>query len=184
METLPDDVLSLVLNLLTSKERADICSVSNRIEKLSILASQRLSQFPLLFDSKYTRFTKILKSGAKKIVLSGDYHLIVRLKNKQLLSPVYACKSGNIDLINLIVRKRADIISGIFNNLIKGCDNRNAYIVANIAAELELKDKIHNGLGFGLGCQMGDDSLMRLMWYEFGAVSCYWCWRNIEEHFH
>jgi hypothetical protein len=117
---LPPDVLFEILKYLTSKGRAEICSVSWQFHDAAIYASKLLSKYPELYiiQNKQQKAQLIEsrpgpiispfapESTLREIVKSGDYHLFVRLKRDVRNIEKYAAYSGCDDLVKYAVMTR------------------------------------------------------------------------------
>lgn len=103
LQILPKDVLIYTAKILSSKDRSAICSVSKKFESLAIAASKSLSVAPHIFDEDITRYIEISEHLSLLIITAGEYHLIVRLKQSELLELFYAAKSGCWDLLNMTI---------------------------------------------------------------------------------
>jgi hypothetical protein len=108
MDGLYRDALRAILRVCTSKTRAILTSVSHKLNEESVLVSRSISATPQYYentnDINYS-LCEFTRANIKLICKSGDYHLIVRLKNRYLLSYIPACSSGCLDLIELITKK-------------------------------------------------------------------------------
>lgn len=98
------ELVELIFNILSSKTRSEICSVSKVFNMYSIKVSKQLSKFPELYDtiqndSYYVMFDKIIRSK--------DYHLFVRMKYGNDVSLCTACSVGDIDIINALISRGA-----------------------------------------------------------------------------
>jgi len=103
----PEDITDYLFSLLTSKERADICSVNKWFEQQMVKVSKQLSPTPWLYD--YERHHRVSKKYMKKVSMS-DVHLIVRLKKSDLLLMCKEIgKSGDIFVLDLSFRELGSI---------------------------------------------------------------------------
>lgn len=103
MSLLPNEIYYEIITFMTFKSRSKICSVSKLFEKYAIKVSKSKS-----IPEYYTNGFQYTDGSWEKIVHiynKYDYHLIVRLKQKNLIDIYLACASGNKDLINLVIDK-------------------------------------------------------------------------------
>ena len=98
MESLPMDILIIMFSLLTSKERADSCSVSSKWYDWLLLVSKMLSPTPEIYD--YGPWRRIPKK-LRIMISMDDYHLIVRRKRLQLISVGKICRENSIDTFRI-----------------------------------------------------------------------------------
>jgi hypothetical protein len=166
-ELIPCEIVLIIFGLLQSKERSEVCSVSKLFEKLSIASSISLSCFPELFiegkDYPVTNHT------LSTIITQGDYHLIVRLKNKQFIDMFYwgigiykACKLGDLHIVKLLTKNSDDeLIEPDWDEGLKGACVGGHLEIAKIMIEKGVNDKLYNGLK--AACRYGQLEIVNMI---------------------
>lgn len=123
IKSIPREIVLFIFGLLRSKDRSVVCSVSKLFKKLTLSSSKSLSSFPELYSSgrrrrlhpKSSKNISITNRTLRYIILKGDYHLIVRLKNIEF-SDIFCfqiyeiCKFGHLDIVKLFIEHGGDIV--------------------------------------------------------------------------
>lgn len=88
-EILPNEIIKHIFDQLSSKDRSRICSVSSKFNKISLESSN---------------FNEFIEYDINTIYKQRNYHILVRLKNKELLDLFEACVVNDYDLVKLYLR--------------------------------------------------------------------------------
>jgi hypothetical protein len=131
------DALFAIFSACTSKMRAILTSVSHKLNEVSVLVSRSLSATPQYYKNTNSinySLCDFTRENIKLICKGGDYHLIVRLKNRCLLSYIPACSSGCLDLIELINRK-IDIAQYQMHGVYKVYKNNHTQVIDSWAMQ-------------------------------------------------
>lgn len=96
-ERLPNDMQCDILGCLTSKERAESCTVSWQF----YLTLQQVSKCTPECMQRYSEPTDMMIAS---IYIERNYHLLVRMKNETLVNLDLADETNDVDLIHLAAR--------------------------------------------------------------------------------
>jgi len=107
MNALPAELLKHTIKFVPSEYRSRVCTVCKLFNTISVSVSKEYSVAPFLYEKDYD-MSKLQDSIVKQILLQGDYHLIVRLKHKQLINILFACEGGHLDIVTLMIEKGAE----------------------------------------------------------------------------
>jgi len=207
IQEIPCDMIIAIFSLLTSKERADICSVSKWFNLTIVSVSRSLSLYPSLYDLKLrpvingrkvmsthsaiTRrelFRHIKgRKAIRKLVMNIDYHLFVRLKHPLLVRPLFVCRGVNIDqdVLRLTLAKKPVNIHYAFYEAYHYNNVRGMYTLCELRGNIRISIPgwyygDHN-FGFGLGCKLRDIQIMTYMKNK-GARTCVHCGLSTDSH--
>ena len=163
---LPQEILDEIFTRMSSKTRAGICSVDRKFHELSVRISAKLSKYPSAYITGEMTNEMITD-------VSPDYHLIVRLKNKQLVNLLYTCQGGNLDVVAMMISHGAnDWNYGLY----VACVGGNLDIVTMMISHGA------NNWNWGLlGACMGGNLDVVAMMISKGATKCL-CGKSIQAH--
>ena len=152
------EIWNYIFRLCSSKDRSILCQVSNEWSIMAIEVSSRLSILGCLYYNQ-------VPFKDNDLYGSGDYHLIVKLKRKYI-SLHTACRSGNIDVANLMISRGANDWNGGLSGACKGGHLELAKLMISKGA---------NNWNWGLrgACEGGHLELAKLM-ISHGANDWNW----------
>jgi hypothetical protein len=93
------EIAELILSFATPKTRTIAGMVSKQFREISRVISRQLSAFPEGYNLNYIGYNDF-----HKVIMSCDYYLIVYLNNPILLNICGACASGDMDIVNLMIK--------------------------------------------------------------------------------
>jgi hypothetical protein len=165
------EMAELIFNILSSKTRSEICSVSKMFNMYSIKVSKHLSKCPELYDTiqkdpYYVMFNQIVRSK--------DYHLLVRMKYGNDISLCTACSVGDIDIINTLISRGYCYWNGGLYGACKGGHT-------NIIELMISKGANDWNYGLSASCRYKQKEIIILM-ISKGANYCSNCLKSMDYH--
>jgi hypothetical protein len=165
------ELVELIFNILSSKTRSEICSVSKMFNIYSIKVSKQLSEFPELYDNDLPDQYYIMFNI---IVRSKDYHLLTRMKYGGDISLCTACSVGDIDIIDTLISRGARYWDGgLYGACLSGRMNLIELMISKGANDWNY--------GLSAACQGDHKEIIKLM-ISKGAYCCSWCLKSMDYH--
>ena len=167
IKLMPREIVLIIFDLLRSKDRSLVCSVSKLFKRLSISSSKSLSSFPKLFSSRSPKKSKITKHNLHTIVMQGDYHLIVRLNYGNFIDIICfqmrkICELGHLDIVNLYIEHGGEIVDETdWDEGLKGACIGDHLEIAKIMIEKGQKYWLDSG--FKSACKYGRSKIVNVV---------------------